>query len=91
MAPNHSQNALRSGILALCLCGTAAFADGISSFGTPGLLDMPSATTTPDGTFTFTTAALPKEYRNTLHFQITPRLSGVFRYSILQDYFSSKP
>lgn len=88
MAPNHSQNVLRSGILALCLCGTAAFADGISSFGTPGLIDMPSATTTPDGTFTFTTAVLPKEYRNTLHFQITPRLSGVFRYSILQDYFS---
>ncbi|MDD8023782.1 MAG: YjbH domain-containing protein [Paracoccaceae bacterium] len=64
-------------------------ADGISSYGTPGLIDMPSATTTADGTFAFTTAAMPNEYRHTMHFQITPRLSGVFRYSILKEYFSN--
>lgn len=77
----------------LC-CSTAAAialsagaqADGISSYGTPGLVDMPSATATRDGTLSWTTSLLPGHTRNSLHFQITPRLSGVFRYSILRDY-----
>ncbi|MFC5739246.1 YjbH domain-containing protein [Sinirhodobacter huangdaonensis] len=63
-----------------------AQADGISSYGTPGLIDMPSATATRDGTLSWTTSLLPDHTRNSLHFQITPRLSGVFRYSILRGY-----
>ncbi|WP_223638398.1 YjbH domain-containing protein [Rhodobacter sp. TJ_12] len=63
-------------------------ADGVSSYGTPGLIDMPSATTTKDGTLNWTSSFLNGHTRNTLHFQISPRLSGVFRYSILKDFFS---
>lgn len=65
---------------------TGAQADGLSSYGTPGLIDMPSATATRDGTLSWTTSLLQDHTRNSLHFQITPRLSGVFRYSILRGY-----
>lgn len=65
-----------------------AQANGLSSYGSPGLIDMPSATTTADGTLNWTTSYLTGHTRNTLNFQITPRLSGVFRYSILRDYSS---
>ena len=64
-------------------------AESLSSYGTPGLIDMPSATVTRDGTLHWTTSALGGHTRNALQFQITPRLSGVFRYSILQDYLST--
>ncbi|MFD2175831.1 YjbH domain-containing protein [Rhodobacter lacus] len=67
---------------------TVAHADGLSSYGTPGLIDMPSATTAPDGTLRWTTSLMDGHTRNTLLFQISPRLTGVFRYSILRHYFS---
>ncbi|MGD9919728.1 MAG: YjbH domain-containing protein [Paenirhodobacter sp.] len=83
---------LRSPGLALLLAAATALparADGISSYGTPGLIDMPSATATDDGLLSWTTSHLTGHTRNSLHFQITPRLSGVFRYSILRDYFTT--
>lgn len=67
---------------------TPASADGLSSYGTPGLVDMPSATATGDGLLSWTTSHLDGHTRNSLHFQITPRLSGVFRYSILRGYLA---
>lgn len=63
-------------------------AEGLSTYGTPGLIDMPSATVSPDGTLSLTSAHLTDHTRNSLQFQITPRLAGVFRYSILRGYFS---
>lgn len=63
-----------------------AQAEGLSSYGTPGLIDMPNAFTTPDGVLNITSTRLTDHTRNSLHFQITPRLSGVFRYSILRGY-----
>ncbi|WP_444459968.1 YjbH domain-containing protein [Rhodobacter capsulatus] len=66
-----------------------ARAEGLSSYGTPGLIDMPAATAAPDGTLAWTSSFLGGHTRNTLQFQITPRLSGVFRYSILRGYFDT--
>jgi len=60
--------------------------EGLSSYGSPGLIDMPSATVTRDGLLNWTTSQLRNYTRITAHFQITPRLSGVFRYSILPDF-----
>ena len=66
---------------------SAAHADGLSTYGTPGIIDMPSATVTKDGTLTWTTSHLGGGHlRNTIHFQIAPRLSGTFRYAILKNY-----
>ncbi|RWR47720.1 hypothetical protein EOW66_19205 [Sinirhodobacter huangdaonensis] len=40
---------------------------------------MPSATATGNGLQIWTTPHLREHTRNSLHFQITPRLSGVFQ------------
>lgn len=59
---------------------------GYNSYGSPGLIDMPVATSRPDGELAFTTSRFADQTRNTLTFQVTPRLSGSFRYSILEDF-----
>jgi len=51
-------------------------------YGTPGLIDMPSAGAFPDGQLSVTVAHIPTITRNTAAFQITPRLTGSFRYSL---------
>jgi len=52
-----------------------------TTFGTPGLVDMPSAHSAPDAEITSTLSYAKGAIRTTLAFQITPRLSGSFRYS----------
>lgn len=58
----------------------------ISTYGTPGLVDLPSARSMPDGTLSFSTAALSGSVRNAATFQVLPRVHGTFRYSIIQDF-----
>ncbi len=58
----------------------------VSTFGTPGLIDMPTGEVFPDGMLQLSTALHDKSQRHTLSFQITPKLFGSFRYSIMQDY-----
>lgn len=58
----------------------------LNFYGVPGLIDMPSASSLPDGELatTFTNSGATK--RATLTFQISPRLLGSFRYSIIEDF-----
>jgi hypothetical protein len=56
-----------------------------NSYGYPGLIDMPVATSRPDAELAITTSSFAGQTRNTLTFQILPRLSGSFRYSILEN------
>jgi hypothetical protein len=58
----------------------------LNTFGSPGLIDMPSAYQLPDGTLTATVSYVNSSVRSTLNFQITPRLSGVFRYTGTRDF-----
>lgn len=58
---------------------------GYNSYGFPGMIDMPSAYSRPDGELSFTTSHFRNQTRNTLTFQISPRLSGSFRYALLYD------
>ncbi|TDE38858.1 YjbH domain-containing protein [Antarcticimicrobium sediminis] len=51
-------------------------------YGFPGLVDMPTAEMQPDATLSATIAHFGSITRNTLSFQLTPRLAGSFRYSI---------
>jgi len=53
----------------------------VGFYGTPGLIDMPTAGALPDGQLSVTVAHIPSITRNTVSFQITPRLTGSFRYS----------
>ncbi len=83
-----------------CLAGTPALAQdeqedprrmpGLSSYGVPGHIDMPSAWAMPDGSFAFTFNQFgPDIRRATMAFQITPRVTGVFRYSYIDNYSSN--
>ena len=53
----------------------------LNTFGMPGLIDTPTAVPLPDGTIAFSLSGLPGTFRSTLAFQITPWLTGSFRYS----------
>ncbi len=50
----------------------------------PGLVDMTSAQSAPDAELSFSVSQSDKSLRNTLTFQIAPRLTGAFRYSSIE-------
>lgn len=52
----------------------------LNFYGATGLIDMPSGEAQPDAWLTTTTAHFGPVSRNTLSFQITPRMSASFRY-----------
>ena len=61
----------------------------VSSFnlyGVPGLIDLPTADLAPDGTLSTTISKMGNNNRSTLTFQITPRLTGSFRYAAIQNF-----
>ena len=82
-------NNLRS-VVARTLVGLACLVPASQSFaqtqpslnfsGQVGLIDMPSGEQLPDGYLTFNHSQFGPIVRNALRFQITPRLSGTFRY-----------
>ena len=61
------------------------YAWSYNSYGYPGLIDMPVAHSRPDAELAFTSSYFAGQLRNTLTFQMLPRLSASFRYSRLQD------
>lgn len=56
------------------------------TYGTPGLIDMPTAQADRDATLAATLSRVGDTTRSTLTFQITPRLSGSFRYTGVANY-----
>jgi hypothetical protein len=56
-----------------------------NSYGYPGLIDMPGAHSRPDGELGLSVSHFKNTTRTTLTFQMTPRMSGSFRYSNLYD------
>lgn len=52
----------------------------LNLWGTTGLIDMPSAESQPDGLFSVSSGHFGPFSRNTLSFQVSPRLSASFRY-----------
>ena len=62
-----------------------AIGTGYNSYGYPGLIDMPVATSRPDGELALTVSSFAGQTRNTLTFQALPRLSASFRYSVLDN------
>lgn len=55
-------------------------------YGTPGLIDMPTAQSATDAELAATLGYFAGTTRVTLSFQINPRLSGSFRYSRIDDW-----
>ena len=60
-------------------------APSLSFYGTPGLIDMPSAEMMPDGQFTTGISYFAGQARFNLSFQAFPWLSATFRYSAIND------
>ncbi len=58
----------------------------LNFYGSPGLVDMPTAESLPDGTFAIGVSNFGGTTRTTLTFQATPRLSASFRYVGIQDW-----
>jgi hypothetical protein len=58
----------------------------LNTFGSPGLIDMPTAHQMPDGTLATTVSYVNDSVRSTLNYQITPRLSAVFRYTYTGNF-----
>ena len=76
--------------LALCAASAAVpeplTTNNYTLFGTPGLIEMPTAEMLPDAEFAITASRFGEDLRNTLTFQITPRLVGSFRYAKLPEF-----
>ncbi len=79
-------------VSALALGATATAQDAldpppsVNLFGTPGLIDMPSAEMKPDGEVTFTYSYFGGQQRRSLTFQILPRITGTLRYSTIEEW-----
>lgn len=58
----------------------------LNFYGSPGLIDMPSADPLPDGQFAVGVSSFGGITRTTLTFQATPRLSASFRYVGIQNW-----
>jgi hypothetical protein len=70
--------------------GTAGLAQEVpptySLYGTPGLLEMPVATTAEEGTLAGTLSYRDGLFQVVLNYQLTNRLSGTMRHSIVDLY-----
>lgn len=76
-------------VFGLSLTGAPALAEMTKSLninGATGLIDMPSGDAQDDATFSFSTSVVGPITRATISFQITPRLSGSFRFQTWRDW-----
>ena len=85
-----------AGLIGLTALGLAAPAGAemrpsLNFYGVTGLIDMPGGESQSDAALSFASAHFGPIGRNTLTFQITPRLSGSFRYSGVKDWDASDP
>ena len=55
-------------------------------YGAPGIIDMPSAVAPADAELSATIAAFGETQRATFSFQVLPRVTGSFRYSLIDTY-----
>lgn len=58
----------------------------VGTYGTPGLIDMPTGTVFPDGEIQMAISSALGATKYSLSFQVTPRILGTFRYSGLRDF-----
>lgn len=71
------------------LLGTSAVAQDTTYtlYGTPGLIEMPTAQAAPDGQVTANLSVFKQQQRSSFSFQLTPRLSGTFRYTGVAEFY----
>ena len=67
---------------------TPAAAQTVSNYGTPGLLETPTAEMFEDGTLVFNAGTLDGTLRTTMTFQLLPWIHGSFRYGAIEGISS---
>ena len=65
---------------------TPAAAQTVSNYGTPGLLETPTADMFEDGALVFSSGMLDQTLRATMTFQMLPWVHGSFRYAVIRDF-----
>lgn len=58
----------------------------LNAMGRPGIIEMPTAEVAPDGQLALSYTKFGNINRTTLTFQMSPRLSGSFRYTGIKDF-----
>ncbi len=81
-----SATALGTLLLASPLANAQDAGVSYGTYGTPSLIDMPTAFADEDATIATTFSKVGDTTRTTLTFQIAPRLSGSFRYTALGNF-----
>ena len=80
---------LKPGLSALALCASLAPAHAqettYTMYGTPGLVEMPTARSARDGEIIASYSHWNLQQKTSFTFQLTPRLSGTFRYSGIDE------
>ncbi|QFS85001.1 YjbH domain-containing protein [Roseivivax sp. THAF197b] len=64
----------------------SGFETGYNTYGVPGMVDMPNALVLPDAELGFSLTQFDGTLRITGAFQILPRLTGAFRYSVIDGF-----
>ena len=67
------------------LAAPQASAQSLTTYGTPGLIEMPTAEVMQDGDLAFTASVFGPNFRYTGAFQVLPRVYGGFRYSQIKN------
>jgi hypothetical protein len=63
------------------------WAQSLSTYGTPGLVELPTAEGLSDGELGFSASTFGPNFRYTTTFQVLPRVYGSFRYSAIKGFF----
>lgn len=73
-------------VLVFATLTSPANAQQLSTYGTPGLIDLPTAEVLDDGELAFTLSQFGANRRQTLTFQVLPRIYGSFRYVNIESF-----
>ena len=79
--PKAVTSATMNRLVLPCLCVCIAVPSMASDFGTTGLIDIPTARMSSDGTLTTTAAIQSRTKSYAITYQVMPWLEGTFRYT----------
>lgn len=75
-----------AGLLLVGITGASSLSgQSLTTYGTPGLIEMPTAEVMNDGELAVTASAFGPNFRYTAAFQVLPRVYGSFRYSKISN------
>jgi hypothetical protein len=76
-----------TGLIVVAVTGASSLSgQSLSTYGTPGLVEMPTAEVMNDGELSVTASAFGPTFRYTAAFQVLPRVYGAFRYSKVSGF-----